>query len=167
MTDEDRGFLLALLNSTPVLDGTPTDALADEYSAERWLSLHKPGASVGDWAYVRHARSLLQDVVRGERPVLALDPLLEQVVSRPTITPEGVHWSLDANPTRALVAEAVLTWDHLQRTRPGRLRACGNHECALFLLDSSRANTARWCSMATCGNKLKARRHYQRARQGE
>jgi hypothetical protein len=37
-------------------------------------------------------------------------------------------------------------------------------ECRLFLLDRSRANKARWCSMATRGNRLKARRHYERTR---
>ncbi|MEV6129094.1 CGNR zinc finger domain-containing protein [Streptomyces violaceusniger] len=47
---------------------------------------------------------------------------------------------------------------------PGRLRPCENPACRLFLLDRSRANTARWCSMKTCGNRLKARRHQARAR---
>ncbi|WP_412973700.1 CGNR zinc finger domain-containing protein [Mycolicibacterium setense] len=34
----------------------------------------------------------------------------------------------------------------------------------MFLIDRSKRNTARWCSMATCGNRMKARRHHQRAR---
>ncbi|MEV6693745.1 CGNR zinc finger domain-containing protein [Micromonospora sp. NPDC051196] len=46
----------------------------------------------------------------------------------------------------------------------GRLRSCGNDECRLFHLDRSRANTARWYSMKTCSNRLKARRHQERAR---
>jgi predicted RNA-binding Zn ribbon-like protein len=36
----------------------------------------------------------------------------------------------------------------------------------MFLIDHSKAGTARWCSMAVCGNRMKARRHYQRARTG-
>jgi len=44
------------------------------------------------------------------------------------------------------------------------LRPCANDECRLFLIDHSKANAARWCSMAVCGNRLKARRHYQRVR---
>ena len=47
---------------------------------------------------------------------------------------------------------------------PGRLRPCANDECRLFLDDHSKANAARWCSMAVCGNRMKARRHYERAR---
>ncbi|WP_425503278.1 CGNR zinc finger domain-containing protein [Psychromicrobium silvestre] len=45
---------------------------------------------------------------------------------------------------------------------PGRLRPCANLECNKFLIDHSRPNTARWCSMADCGNRLKARRHQAR-----
>jgi predicted RNA-binding Zn ribbon-like protein len=52
----------------------------------------------------------------------------------------------------------------LTQCRPGRLRPCANDECRLFLIDRSKSNLARWCSMAVCGNRLKARRHYERAR---
>ncbi|WP_245997945.1 CGNR zinc finger domain-containing protein [Nocardia pseudobrasiliensis] len=31
-------------------------------------------------------------------------------------------------------------------------------------LDPSPSGRRRWCSMATCGNRAKARRHYDRAR---
>ncbi|MEU1163642.1 CGNR zinc finger domain-containing protein [Streptomyces sp. NPDC005921] len=50
---------------------------------------------------------------------------------------------------------------------PGRLRPCANPECRLFLLDRSKGNSARWCSMAVCGNRMKARRHYRRTRDAE
>ena len=38
--------------------------------------------------------------------------------------------------------------DALAKQSPGRLRSCANDECRLFLIDHSKANTARWCSMA-------------------
>ncbi|HEY3033136.1 MAG TPA: CGNR zinc finger domain-containing protein [Streptosporangiaceae bacterium] len=31
-------------------------------------------------------------------------------------------------------------------------------------MDHSKAGTAKWCSMAICGNRMKARRHYRKAR---
>jgi predicted RNA-binding Zn ribbon-like protein len=34
----------------------------------------------------------------------------------------------------------------------------------MFLIDRSKPNTARWCSMAICGNRMKARRYYQRTK---
>jgi predicted RNA-binding Zn ribbon-like protein len=58
-----------------------------------------------------------------------------------------------------------VAWARLREKLPGRLRPCANHECRLFLLDRSRADTARWCSMKVCGNRLKTRRHYQRTQE--
>jgi predicted RNA-binding Zn ribbon-like protein len=69
--------------------------------------------------------------------------------------------------TRAELAALVdvrSAWDALRIASPGRLRACANSECQLFLIDRSKPNTARWCSMAICGNRMKARRHYLRGR---
>ena len=108
---------------------------------------------------------MLQAVVRGSRSPSALAGLLDGVVSRPSITDAGLTWTVDAEGVRALLVDAVQAWDELHRTRPGRLRPCANDECALFLLDRSKSNSGRWCSMASCGNKLKARRHHQRTRE--
>ncbi|WP_170947120.1 CGNR zinc finger domain-containing protein [Bordetella genomosp. 2] len=40
-----------------------------------------------------------------------------------------------------------------------RLRQC--EACSWLFLDTSRGGRRRWCSMATCGNRAKARRHYR------
>ncbi|MET9559328.1 CGNR zinc finger domain-containing protein [Streptomyces tauricus] len=77
----------------------------------------------------------------------------------------GIEWHLEAPAERGLAVELVLAWADVKERLPGRLRPCGNPECRLFLLDRSRANTARWCSMKTCGNRLKARRHQARTRE--
>jgi predicted RNA-binding Zn ribbon-like protein len=76
----------------------------------------------------------------------------------------GIEWQLRAPAERRAAVRAVLAWDAVRRNRPGRLRPCENPECALFLIDRSKPNNARWCSMATCGNRLKARRHHERTR---
>jgi predicted RNA-binding Zn ribbon-like protein len=34
----------------------------------------------------------------------------------------------------------------------------------LWLYDTTRNSTRRWCSMTTCGNRAKAQRHYDRAK---
>jgi predicted RNA-binding Zn ribbon-like protein len=80
----------------------------------------------------------------------------------PEVSGVGITWQLDVHEDRRLATRALLAWGRAQEEMPGRLRACANHECRLFLLDHSRPNTARWCSMKVCGNRLKARRHYQR-----
>jgi predicted RNA-binding Zn ribbon-like protein len=93
-----------------------------------------------------------------------LEPELEGVTSVPAIDDGRIGWTLSVAPDRELAVRAILTWDALARQSPGRLRPCANGECRLFLIDRSKANAARWCSMAVCGNRMKARRHYQRSR---
>jgi predicted RNA-binding Zn ribbon-like protein len=45
-----------------------------------------------------------------------------------------------------------------------RLRECGAPDCAWLFVDTSKNRTRQWCSMRSCGNREKARRHYQRLR---
>ena len=45
-----------------------------------------------------------------------------------------------------------------------RLRQCADAGCGWVFLDRSRAGRRRWCRMIDCGNRAKARRHYQRSR---
>jgi predicted RNA-binding Zn ribbon-like protein len=160
----DETLLLDLLNTTPVVDGRPVDELADADAGRRWLTEHGQPSSVDEWRAVVEARSALQDVVRGDRPAGALAPFLTDVGYRAAAGDDGITWTLDVPAGRTAAARAVLAWDALRVAGPGRLRPCANPECRRFLIDHSKPNSARWCSMALCGNRMKARRHYQRTR---
>src|SRR3954452_21491700 len=48
-----------------------------------------------------------------------------------------------------------------------RIRACANETCQWLFYDESRTGRRRWCDMATCGNRAKARRHRQRQKAAE
>jgi predicted RNA-binding Zn ribbon-like protein len=163
-TVSDEGFLLAVLNSTPVIDGVPTDDFADTAQARAWLAARGGLGTEQELQHVVEVRQLLQAVVRGDQPPHVMAPALHGVASLPAVTDGGITWTLSVAPERELAVRAVLAWDALARQSPGRLRPCANDECRLFLIDRSKANAARWCSMAVCGNRMKARRHYQRAR---
>jgi predicted RNA-binding Zn ribbon-like protein len=160
----DEGFLLALLNSTPVVDGVPADDLAEPARARAWLTGAGGLGTEAELRQVLQIRQALQAVVRGEQPPDVLSPALQGVASVPAMTDGQITWTLRVPPERRLAVRAVLAWDALARHSPGRLRPCANDECRLFLIDHSKANAARWCSMASCGNRMKARRHYQRSR---
>jgi len=163
-TTSDEGFLLAVLNSTPVIGGVQADEFADTARARSWLA---SAGGLGTEAELRHVlevRRLLQAVVRGEQPPDVLAPALRGVTRVPAMICGQLTWILSVPPERELAVRAVLAWDALARNNPGRLRPCVNDECRLFLIDHSKANVARWCSMAVCGNRMKARRHYQRSR---
>ncbi len=45
-----------------------------------------------------------------------------------------------------------------------RLKRCRGAHCGWFFIDRSRNGSRRWCSMADCGNRTKARRHRARQR---
>ncbi|CDO29608.1 CGNR zinc finger domain-containing protein [Mycobacterium porcinum] len=156
----DEALLLDLLNTTPVVAGRSHDVLTEQ--PQTWLREHDATeAELGDLVA---ARGVLQAVVRGTETAVAVQPFLDEVAVRARATEEGVSWELEYGDARRGALRAILAWDALRAEGSGRLRACANPECRLFLIDRSKPNTARWCSMATCGNRMKARRHHQRAR---
>jgi predicted RNA-binding Zn ribbon-like protein len=161
----DEALLLDLLNTTPVIDGALHDGLADPAAARAWMRDHGVATTKQEGVALLEARTILQKVVRGEVSPKALKRFVDDVRLRPVASADGLDWRLDVDGASG-AARAVLAWDALRITSPGRLRPCANSECRLFLIDRSKPNTARWCSMAICGNRMKARRHYRRARTG-
>ncbi|MFG2314495.1 CGNR zinc finger domain-containing protein [Streptomyces tendae] len=156
--------LLELLNTTPVVRGSVSDALGTPGKGRAWARGHGGTGSDEEVALLVAARSALQDVVRGRRDSACLGEFLQGVSRVPVIEDGRVEWALRVPEAHRLAVELVLAWAHVEETRPGRLKACGNPECRRFLLDRSKPNSARWCSMAECGNRMKARRHYQRVK---
>jgi predicted RNA-binding Zn ribbon-like protein len=160
----DEELLLDLLNTTPVVEGVPCDDLEDPKAARGWMREHGIKPSDRELTALLTARAILQAVVRGEQSPAALQNILDSVTLRPTATADGLNWRVALNDAATGAARAALAWDALRISSPGRLRPCANPECRLFLIDHSKPNTARWCSMTTCGNRMKARRHYRRTR---
>ena len=162
----DEQLLLDLLNTTPVVDGVALDDLEDPKAARNWMRNHGIKPSDKELSALVKARSMLQAVVRGSQTPAVLRGVVDSLRLRPVATADGLDWQvvLDGAPIGAV--RAALAWDSLRISSPGRLRPCANDECRLFLIDRSKPNTARWCSMAICGNRMKARRHYQRNRTG-
>lgn len=165
MSDQtaDEEFLLAVLNSTPVVDDIQTDEFADAAQTRSWLATQGGTGSAAEFRELLRARELLQATVRGDEDPVSLASTLRGVTRTPVITEQGIEWELQVKPDRQMAVRAVLAWSNIARSNPLRLRPCANDECRLFLFDRSKASNARWCSMATCGNRMKARRHHQRS----
>jgi predicted RNA-binding Zn ribbon-like protein len=163
-TREDEDLLLDLLNTTPIVDGEHTDELADLAAGQAWTAAHGGAGSPGEVASLRRVRAAIQDVVRGAADAQALAEHVERITLSPRLRDGVVGWELRTPADETLAARALLAWAAIGERAPGRLRPCANPECCRFLHDRSNANTARWCSMALCGNRFKARRHYQRIR---
>jgi predicted RNA-binding Zn ribbon-like protein len=59
--------------------------------------------------------------------------------------------------TIALEAGELLMSSELQR-----VRVCAGEGCGWFFLDRSKAGRRRWCTMASCGNRVKVRSYRER-----
>ncbi len=72
-------------------------------------------------------------------------------------------WNKEINsplaPIRPILQSAV---ELLTSKDLPRVRLCGGACCTWLFLDQSRNGSRRWCSMETCGNRAKAKRHYLR-----
>ncbi len=69
------------------------------------------------------------------------------------------------SPRRALGTIALDAAMMLGTDQRSRIRICASDTCSGRFFDRSPAGRRRWCSMRTCGNEAKARRHRQRLRQ--
>jgi predicted RNA-binding Zn ribbon-like protein len=69
------------------------------------------------------------------------------------------------SPRRALGTIALDAATMLGTDQRSRIRICASETCSGRFFDRSPAGGRRWCSMRTCGNEAKARRHRQRQRQ--
>lgn len=80
---------------------------------------------------------------------------------------EGDHftWAWDettddlSQPLWPVVGSAISL---LESPELSRVRLCGGRDCSWLFLDRSKNGRRRWCQMDVCGNREKARRHYQR-----
>ncbi|WP_300301280.1 ABATE domain-containing protein [Ferrovibrio sp.] len=67
-------------------------------------------------------------------------------------------------PGSPLGAIARLAADLLVTAEPKSIRCCAGPGCGWLFHDTSPNKRRRWCSMEACGNRAKARRHYQRVK---
>jgi hypothetical protein len=89
---DDEKFVLALLNTTPVMDGEARDDLAQPKVARAWMRAHGIASTSAELAALLDARAVLQAVVRGEQTPIALQRFVASVALRPTVSRGGVDW---------------------------------------------------------------------------
>jgi len=136
-------------------------------------------APVSVLAEARELREAIDAGVRAAVARTAPDPVAMELIddwlslagSRPAllIGPDG-RAKLSERPSAssprralgmvALDAARMLGVDGERR----RVRICAADSCSARFYDRSPAAGRRWCSMAVCGNRQKARRHRERAR---
>jgi len=78
----------------------------------------------------------------------------------------GYQWQWDAEPVleRIMWPMAQSAAELLTSSDLAKVRECEGADCYWLFLDNSRNRSRRWCTMSSCGNREKARRHYRRQR---
>ena len=87
----------------------------------------------------------------------------------------GYAWRIDlgnagrrrpANPCPAGAGAVVGGRSDGRGARTGAFANAPTTRCLWLFVDASKSGTRRWCDMASCGNRAKARRHYLKTKQG-
>lgn len=150
---------------------------ADEAAMVKRAAIHKSSA---DEALLKALRlreflfSIFTAIADGEDlPHSALRKLTK--LSRKTMnrfqlaqTERGLEWIFQAEPDSFdwmlwPIAYSGLTL--LESSNIDRIRRCASDRCDWLFLDMSKRGNKRWCDMTVCGNRAKARRHYERSKQ--
>ncbi len=112
-------------------------------------------------------------LVQGTGPPPAALPTLNRVLGEAAASrrlvraADGYAWApLDVTerPTAPLWPIATAAAELFTSGDRGEIRACESATCRWLFLDRSRNHSRRWCDMATCGNRVKARRYQMRRR---
>lgn len=151
---------------------------ADARQFRREATAH-PDEAVAGLARARALRDALyaifSAVASGRKPPTAELALLNRAAAeawtRFRIVPrdEGFVWEI-APPRDEIDFDRVL-WpvarsaaELLTSDDVRSVRECAMETCSWLFLDRSRNHKRRWCDMKVCGNRSKARRHYQKRR---
>jgi predicted RNA-binding Zn ribbon-like protein len=156
---------------------TPTETLHAPADLAAWAKASKvpPPKEFDQAIALRESLYRLFDAQAQGKPAPprdldALNNALAHAPARTTLKRgrDGYDWDVDAKSGTALALLAPVLWsagDLLAGPRLDRVRRCANPECGWLFLDDSRAGKRRWCSMASCGNRAKARRHYHKSKE--
>jgi predicted RNA-binding Zn ribbon-like protein len=184
---------LDFLNTRELESGSLVDHLATADDAFDWLEEHDlvdrerlereraratadPETGLRALARVRRVRDALRgltDAVVERRAATpsALAEVNRALRAREVIeleaTAEGVrvghrHVGDPIDDALARLADPVVA--EISGGHPERLRICASDTCRWVFYDDSPTARRRWCSMASCGNRAKAKRHRERLR---
>ena len=138
-----------------------TQALADWCAA---VGLDRRPGTLQQVRVVREtAYRVLLPIARGEQPsrgeLAALQGfVVEALTEARPIGIKPLEWQAAELPgVLALAAARLLEHEDLSR-----LRECQDGDCGWLFLDRSKNGSRRWCSSGDCGNRARAKRHYQR-----
>jgi predicted RNA-binding Zn ribbon-like protein len=178
VTFEPGSLAIAFAITSNPFDESRFETLRDPGDLGRWavgiLGGPRIEASATDLAQARRLRSAIwnatdavidgQELAAADRRVL--NDAARPAPLRPQLGPDGrFSWSRPVSAAAVLSTVAGDAIDLLGGPRARRLKRCQGAHCSMPFVDTSKPGTRRWCSMERCGNRAKARTHYQRRKE--
>ena len=166
----DLGLVQAFVNTVDLMPGE--EQLKDPNTLQAWLVANRllgPEQQVdeADWKHAIAVREAIRGVIGGNTGLgvfpVDLATLNEAAAAsrlrmrfgrggRPRLEPE-------AGGAVGAIGRLVATlYSAMQDEGWKRLKLCGSDTCRWAFYDRSKNHSSRWCTMASCGNREKARR---------
>jgi predicted RNA-binding Zn ribbon-like protein len=120
----------------------------------------RPEAAAGVLARALALREAVYETALGGDGWRTVALEAERAAASARLRPDG--WILPERLDLPVLATARRAAEFLLSDRRSTVRACPGRRCGWLFVDPS--GRRRWCSMATCGNREKQRRHAERAR---
>lgn len=172
--DGDVGLVQAFVNTVDLLDGP--EELTSPEALRAWLAARglMPAEAPITAADLRHAlalREAMRAVIGGTSglPVYPVDlATLNEAAAQSRLRirfGRGGAGRLEPEAEGAVGALGRLVAALFAASRSddwGRLKLCDADDCRWAFYDRSKNHSSRWCTMASCGNREKARRFRQR-----
>lgn len=170
------GLVQAFVNTVDLEDGP--EELTDAAHLSSWLSGHgllAAGRSTeqDDLKHALALREALRGIIGANSggavypvDVATLNEAAAASRLRARFGPDG-RARLEpeaAGVTGALGRIVAATFAAMAEDDWARLKLCGSPTCRWAFFDRSRNHSSRWCTMAACGNRAKARRFRQQRR---
>lgn len=159
-----------LLNTRWRAAGSEVDLLDTAAGFEQWLAESgqqdvAPTGAARD--AVRQARDAIRAMVASgdDAPDAAAENAVNGILTR-GMTVRRIEdgqlreHTLMTAPEWTAAWRAAANYAELRSAAPSAIRQCQHPECVLYFYDPT--GRRRWCSMAGCGNRAKAKRHYAR-----
>ena len=154
--------------------GQLTDAEATDLRAKAAASPEQADAVVERGRVLREAIYRVFTKLSAGEPLPAGDlKLISSEYGRAAVnrllTPSGVgvctfEWQTHDALDRPLWPVAVSATNLVASEDASRVKECATENCNWLFLDASKNRSRRWCEMKECGNRAKARRHYQKSK---
>jgi predicted RNA-binding Zn ribbon-like protein len=164
------------VNTAHYEQGDVEELLPSPAALRKWFADHGFGAVDVRPADLRRAieiREALRDVM-GANNGQPLKPesieLLNSAAARSKVVAafdDNANWRIEPSASGADRAFGELLTSVFRAMSDGtwsRMKACGNPDCRWAFYDGSKNRSGRWCDMASCGNRMKARAFRERQR---